>query len=311
MEVKLGHDVIEDAHRPNSAAAPPRSLRTLGLIAAASVLVLGGCGGENQAEFVAGPDDLGHIHDLAVGEDGMLLVASHSGLYRIEDKSTAVRIGDQHDLMSMTVLPNGDILASGHPNLLLDEFQVENRPPFLGLAKSTDGGRNWDELDLLGEADFHALVPTGDGLYAAETSGNIWFQDPNTGWSTLGTVEARDLAIDPSDAQRQLAPNYDDTVWLSTDGASTWMQADDTPAFIEIEWVDVHQIFGVTEAGAVWSAEDPVGPWTEIATAPPDVETFYVDDSGAWWITVHGGEISRSDDQGKSWTTVYAPPVPG
>ena len=192
---------------------------TIGLLAAAIFLVLGACGGGSPEEFIAGPGDLGHIHDLALRDDGILLVASHSGLYQVEDERRAVRIGVHHDLMSMTVLPDGDLLASGHPNLLLEEFRVEDRPPFLGLARSTDGGENWDELELLGEADFHALVPTDAGLYAAETSGNIWFQDPNSGWSTLGAVDARDLALDPSDAQRQLAPDYDGMVWYSVDGA--------------------------------------------------------------------------------------------
>ena len=286
----------------------PNRFGTLGILTTASILLLGACGGGSQEGYIAGADDLGHIHDLALGADGQLLVASHSGLYRIEDVRTARRIGEVHDLMSMTVLPDGDLLASGHPNLRLEEFRVEGLPPFLGLARSTDGGRNWDELDLLGEADFHALVPTVDGLYAAETSGNIWFQDPSTGWSTLGAVEARDLAIDPSNPQRQLAPDYDATVWLSSDGAASWAPSVEAPALIEIEWIDVDLILGVTDAGSVWSAENPAGPWIEIAAGPPDVETFYVDDSGSWWVTVHGGRISRSDDEGDSWTIAYSPP---
>lgn len=280
------------------------------LLIAASFVALAACGGGTD-EFVARAGDLGHIHDLALDENGMLLVASHSGLYRIENESRAVRIGVQHDLMAMTLLPDGDLLASGHPNLLLEEFQVENRPPFLGLARSTDGGQNWDELDLLGEADFHALVPTDDGLYAAETAGRVWFQDPDAGWITLGEVEARDLALDPVDSRRQLAPDYDATVWISDDGATSWTRATDAPALIEIEWIRSDEILGVTEVGTVWSATSPAGPWIEIRSGPADVETFYVDPTGSWWVTVHGGEISRSDDQGNSWRVVYAPPDPG
>ncbi len=277
------------------------------LVALALAILVGGCG-SGDAPTVAADGDLGHIHDLALDENGDLLVASHTGLYRVENETRAVLVGAQHDLMSMIVLPDGDILASGHPNLLLDEFRVEDRPPFLGLARSPDGGQSWDELDLLGEADFHALVPAGDGLFAAETSGNIWYQDPSAGWSTLGAVEARDLAIDPSDPQRQLAPDYDGTVWMIEDGAMSWTPSTEAPALIEIEWTEADVILGVTESGSVWSAQNPAGPWIEIATSPTDVETFYVDASGSWWISVHGGEISRSDDQGGQWTEVYVPP---
>lgn len=277
------------------------------VLSAVTLLFLTACGGGGE-QYVAGPGDLGHIHDLALRDDGVLLVASHSGLYQIEDEGRAVRIGVHHDLMSMAVLPEGDLLASGHPNLMLDEFNVEDRPPFLGLARSTDGGENWDELELLGEADFHALVPTDAGLYAAETSGNIWFQDPESGWATLGAVDARDLGIDPFDSQRQIAPDYNGMVWFSDDGAMSWAPSTDAPELIELEWVEADLILGVTEAGSLWSAEKAAGPWTEIAAGPADVETFYVDDSDSWWLSVHGGGISRSDDRGDTWTAVYTPP---
>ena len=279
------------------------------LIAAilAGAMLLSACG-DGTEDFVAGPGDLGHIHDLAIDDEGGLLVASHSGLYRIEDESRAVRIGDQHDLMSMVMLEGGDLLASGHPNLLMEEFRVEGQPALLGLARSTDGGRTWTELDLLGEADFHALIPHRDGLFAAETEGNIWFRDSTDGWTTLGDVEARDLAIDPANSQLQLAPDYDATVWVSTDSASTWEAAADAPPLIEIEWASSNLILGITEAGAIWSAPTPTDPWVEIASGPVDVETFFVDNSGTWWVSVHGGTITRSVDQGSSWTTVYSPP---
>lgn len=310
------HDPDRPGRSATSSTTPihPMRRRPLGrpaiLLLVAGILVLSGCAGDSD-DFVAGAGDLGHIHDLALDEDGTLLVASHSGLYRIEDETRAVLIGVQHDLMSMTRLPDGDLLASGHPNLLLEEFRVEDRPPFFGLARSTDGGRNWDQLDLLGEADFHALAPVDEGLYAAEATGAVWFRGPDGGWTVMGDVAARDLAVDPANPQRQLAPDDDTVLWVSQDGAATWERAGDAPAFIEVEWVRSDEILGITEAGSIWSASTSSGPWAEIANGPADVETFYVDPTGAWWVTLHGGKISRTDDQGRTWQVEYTPPERG
>ncbi|MFV1990370.1 MAG: WD40/YVTN/BNR-like repeat-containing protein, partial [Acidimicrobiales bacterium] len=204
---------------------------------------------------------------------------------------------------------DGSLLASGHPDLRLDEYPVEDRPPFLGLARSSDGGETWEVLDLLGEADFHALAIVDDGLFAADgSSGRIWYLDAQREWSQLGEINARDLAVGPGDPSQQLAPDFDDLVWISTDGAATWTQAEGAPALVEIEWTAQDTILGIDALGSIWSADQPQGPWSEIALGPVDVETFFIDSSETWWVAVKGGTISRSDDDGSTWTEIYQPP---
>ena len=279
----------------------------------AVALAVSACGSGGD-EAVAGAGDLGHIHDLVIDEDGRLLVASHTGLYRIDNVDQAVLVGsDRHDLMPMTS-DGAALIASGHPDLRVEEYRVRDRPPFLGLARSTDSGKSWEVVDLLGDADFHALTTTETGLFAPETSGRIWHLDDNGVWSQRGEVAARDLAIKPDDPDQQLAPDYEGNVWVSADGAETWTAATDTPALIEIEWIDDDTIAGFTESATVWTAADSAGPWTKIATSPSlpggdiEVETFYVDPLGEWWITVRGGSIFRSTNAGTSWDQACAPP---
>lgn len=276
---------------------------------AAIVATAAACGSGDTA-VVAAAGDLGHIHDLVLDDDGTLLVASHTGLYRIEALDRAVLVGEQHDFMAMAADAD-TLIASGHPNLLLERYRVEGRPPFLGLIRSSDGGKAWQIVDLLGDADFHALVPTDAGLFGAETTGRIWFLDAASGdWSQLGEVEARDLAVNPADPNHQLAPDYDGTVWASIDGATSWTVLDAAPPVIEIEWISERRIVGVTEAGSIWVADEPGGPWTETASAASggEVETFYVDRDGDWWVSVHGGSISHSSDGGGTWAQAYVPP---
>ena len=280
------------------------------VVASAAAILASGCG-SSDTPTVASAGDLGHIHDLVLEPNGNLLVASHTGLYRIEAIDRAVLVGDeQHDLMAMAAQAD-TLIASGHPSLSLERYQVEGRPPFLGLVRSNDSGQSWQIVDLLGDADFHALIPTDAGLFAAETTGRIWFLDETNGqWSQLGEMEARDLAVNPADPTQQLATDYDEDVWASTDGAVTWDLLETAPALTEIEWVSPGRIVGITEDGTVWATDQVDGRWIQTASldAGDEVETFYIDPNGSWWVTVHGGAIFHSTDAGATWDHAYDPP---
>jgi len=270
-------------------------------------LALSACSNDT-GDRVAGPGELGHIHDLVIDEDGKLLVASHSGLYRIESVDRAVLVGsEQHDLMSMTS-HDSDILASGHPDLRLERYRVDDHPPHLGLARSADGGQTWTvEADLLGKHDFHALAPTDVGVYAANTDGQVMLRTPSGEWENLGALAARDLAANPLDPSQLIATDEDGAAWYTADGALTWDPLPDAPAVIEIEWTANGQIIAASADGTLWQTTAPINAWTKIATGPSDVETVHIED-GQWWITVHGGAIHTSTDDGESWAPVYAPP---
>ena len=262
----------------------------------------------DTGDRVAGPGELGHIHDLVIDEDGSLLVASHSGLYRIESVDRAVLVGsEQHDLMSMAA-DDANLLASGHPDLRLEKYRVDDHPPHLGLARSSDGGQTWTvEADLLGKHDFHALAPTDVGVYAADTEGVIMRRSPDGQWENLGALAARDLAANPVDPSQLIATDEDGAAWASADGALTWNPLHDAPDVIEIEWIADDQIIAASEEGTLWQTTAPNGDWSEIAIGPSDLETLHIDND-QWWVTVHGGAIHTSTDDGESWTPVYAPP---
>ncbi len=291
-------------HRTTSNSRKAR----LGFLVATLFLFIAACGGGD--EFVAGPGDLSHIHDLALDDDGTLLVASHLGLYRIEDLDTAKLIGTaRHDLMSMTRLEGGDLIASGHPDLRGDEFRRDGLPPHFGLVASEDLGQTWTVTGGLGENDFHALVPTGDGIYAAEaTTMSIWLLDPAGEWQQRGDLEASDLAVNPSDTQQQMATDFDDKLWVSNDAAASWRQLPDQPDLVEVEWLGDDVAYGIDPAGKIWSTSALDGEWGVITDGPAEPETFFVATSTNWWVTTHGGRIFSTDNAGASWTDVYIPP---
>ena len=105
-----------------------------------------------------------------------------------------------------------------------------------------------------------------------------------------------------------MAPGYDGTVWVSTDGANTWRVMENSPPILEIEWIESGLILGIDEDGTIWSTNSINASWNELVRGPSEAETFHIDDAGVWWVTVHGGRISQSVDQGQIWVDIYLPP---
>lgn len=270
-----------------------------------------GC--SSDLDVVAAAGDLGHIHDLVLTADDDLLVASHTGLYRIEAQERAVLAGpEQHDLMAMAAPDDGTIVASGHPDLRLEEYRVADKKALLGLVESSDDGRTWCQIGLLGEADIHALLPTQEGLLAAESSGQIMLRLPDGTWEERGNVVAADLAVDPDEPDRIVATDFDGILWASTDGGRSWEVVDGAPSLVEVEWTVGGGFLAIDSKGQIWTASTPAGPWDEMATGPADPETLLVDRAETWWVASEGGRISRSEDGGTTWSDVLrALPHPG
>lgn len=296
---------IPEGHQQPSATFDRRT-RIAALVVLAAVVV-SACGAATEA-VVAQAGDLRHIHDFALDEDGTLLAASHTGLYRIEDLDRAVLVGtEQHDLMAMTQNDTGELTASGHPDLRLEEYRVEGKEPHLGIIESLNMGRTWAKRGMLGDADFHAFAPAVDGMYAAEsTSARIWYGDLDGQWKPRGEADLNDLAVDPANPGRVIGTDLDGGLWLSNNGAETWDQQNANIAPIEVEWPIDTTLFAVDRSGRFWRADDPAGPWTQTASGPEaEPETFWIDRAGTWWLSTHGGDIWGSDDTGANWTQIY------
>ncbi len=269
-------------------------------LALAAVIGLATSCGES-ADATVSPSDIGHVHDLVVeGEGNMLLVATHRGLLRLSDGQYRA-VGDEiHDLMAMVEMPDGDLVASGHPDLRLEQYRVEGAPSFLGLVRSADDGETWDVVDLLGEADFHALVATGDGIIGADSSGTVWRFDSDGDGQPVGALpfDANDLAVSIDDSAELVATSWDGELALSDDAGQTWELLAGMPAIIEVEWTAAG-ITGATAAGELFTAVTPSGPFERAGDAPSDIQSLLVSDAGTW-VATHGGQIHRRELDG-SW----------
>lgn len=267
------------------------------------VLLGAGLGGCAATEDGAVSTALGHVHDLAMDDD-RLLVATHAGLYEVTGGEVRQVGTAQHDLMAFTIGNDGVLLASGHPDLRDDELRAPDRPPLLGLVASGDGGRSWAPRSLLGEADFHALTVVEGEIFGLDgTTGRVLVSDDGIDWDVRGEFVGHDLALDPSDPDTLVGVTYEGDLEISSDGGGQWTPVE-SPALAAIEW-RASELVALGVDGSVHVSERPGGPWTEVGALGDSGEALLVTDQG-WFAATEGPAVLRSRDSGRTWDTVVA-----
>jgi hypothetical protein len=276
---------------------------------AALVVLLAGaglsaCGGDSESSGpVAGVGDPGpiHVHGLGVNPaDGALFVATHTGLFRAAlGQSQARRVGDRfQDTMGFTVTGPDRFLGSGHPD------GRERLPPFLGLLRSTDAGRSWDPVSLLGKRDFHVLEAAGDRIYGygadfESREANLLVSD-NGGrrWQQRTPPEPlHSLAIDPDDPDSVVASG-EKGIYSSGDAGRGWRPLTDQAGLLA--WPRADALFLVRLDGSVARSTDRGRSWNQAGQTnghPAALESA----GDMLYVALHDGTIKRSADEGQHW----------
>jgi len=263
----------------------------------------GGGGSAAQPEGTRGPalEDPGpvHVHGLGINPaDGALFVATHTGLFRAapgEERSK--RVGDRfQDTMGFTVVAPDRFLGSGHPDLR------DKLPPFLGLIRSTNAGRSWRPISLLGKRDFHALEAAGERVYGygsdykTRGQGLLVSDDGGRHWRSAEVPEPfLALAADPEDPKR-VAASGARGVYLSEDGAASWQQVHTEGGLVA--WSEAGLIL-VSARGLVSTADEEGAGWRRVGTVggqPAALEAAQEE----VYVALHDGRILRSED-GADW----------
>jgi len=172
---------------------------------------------------------LTHVHGLSYSPDGkQLLVPSHHGLAVYADGYWFKAEGSAHDYMGFSATHDA-LYSSGHP--APDSGLTDP----LGLIKSSDGGRTWQQLGLAGESDFHTLATSyatnavyvsnreantrmsQAGIYYTLTDGLSWQRAADKGRGQL----LHSLAVHPTDAAIVVAAT-DVGLYLSRNSAESF-----------------------------------------------------------------------------------------
>lgn len=260
--------------------------------------------GENVEAEDPGPV---HVHGLGVDPaDAALFIATHTGLFRVaEGERIAVRVGDEHqDTMGFTIVGPKRFLGSGHPDLRQD------LPPLLGLIESTDAGRTWEPVSLLGAADFHILRSAHGRVYGYDVTHDRLLMSPDQGrtWNELVRPgRLVDVAADPSEsrhlvavAQTQLGP----ALFESTTGGKHWSAVASIAGLLA--WPASDRLYVVTRKGEVFVTSDRGRLLERRGRIGGEPAAFLAHDDDLY-VALHDGTIKRSADGGMTWSVRSAP----
>ena len=274
-------------------------------LCAAALLVLGGCrgGGADSA------DDSGpvHVHGLGVDPaDDSLLVATHTGLWRVvPDETEARRVGDlRQDTMGFTIAGPNHFLGSGHPDLR------DDLPPHLGLIESTDGGETWTSVSLLGEADFHVLRRAGKHVFGYDASNDrlLVSADRGRAWQELAKPgPVLDLAVSPADPAHILlsAGAARPGLFESLNGGRSWTRVGDALGYLG--WPRRDTLMLVGPDGVLQVSADGGRSFVPRGAIGGEPAALLAESPTAVYAALHDGTIKRSSDGGTNWSVRSTP----
>jgi photosystem II stability/assembly factor-like uncharacterized protein len=285
-------------------------LGAIGLMAAGGLIWLTRDGDETFSGVPAADPGPVHVHGLGVNPaDGALFIATHTGLYRVEEgERKAQRVGGRYqDTMGFTIVGPNRFLGSGHPDV--NEAREKNLPSRLGLIESTDKGESWQPISLSGEADFHVLRFAGERVYGYDASNDrlLVSSDRGRSWQELdkpGPIV--DLAVDPGDDRRIVvasAGGLEEGLFESRDGGESWRRASEAVALLA--WPGPlylvaagGQVFVSRDGGRRLEHQGEIGgqPAALVAEGPSEL-----------YVALHDGTIKRSTDGGATWTVRSTP----
>nr|WP_156810886.1 exo-alpha-sialidase [Arthrobacter sp. FB24] len=232
-----------------------------------------------------------HVHGLTVnGTTGQVLLATHDGLFDVT-KSPATKIGDTNDLMGFTTAGDkGPFYASGHPG------PGSDLPNPMGLLKSTDGGKTWEQLSRQGESDFHAMTTTKSGIIASD--GTLRTSPDGKTWKTVSAGFTPAVLAGHPGSDTVLATTQEG-IQRSTDAGTTWKPLEGGPVIQFAAFANPTEAVGAEPNGTVHYSADTGQTWTKKGRIEAQVLAIAAvkgdDGSPRIWAATPDGIVASTD----------------
>lgn len=268
---------------------------TAAVLAVTTSLALAACSSsDDQSEAGTVESPFGHVHGIGLNPgDDRVYVASHHGVFRLDDGAPTLVADRAQDTMGFTIAAPDRFLASGHPAIGSDD------PNPLGLIESTDRADTWSALSLAGASDLHAIDTAGNIIYAFSSAGEIMASDDGgKAWRTVLRGQFIDIAADPTEPDRLLATTDAGTlVTITTANEATEVAG--APLMVLIDRTPDGEIVGVDPTGGIVVSDDDGASWESrgsLGTGPQAVSVR----SDTWYAATENG-LSQSADDGATW----------
>jgi hypothetical protein len=293
--------------------------RALALVALAA-LGAAGCGDSSESaanrserlvDFSKRPPFVNSLeHDDETGE---LLLTTNRGFFRIDPESDEVRrvrgtieAGGKRatvgTFLELDLDPDGQLVGSGHPD-------QRTLPQYLGYLRSDDGGRHWQSVSRMGDADLHKIVFKHDRLYAwdAVLSALIVSEDGGRSFTEHFTPRGLiiDFEVDPEDPAHVLAAT-DDVLFSSEDEGESWRPHVRSEGS-RLAWPEPDRLYLAAKDGTVSVSEDGGDSFDEVGRV--DGEPYVIDpvSGNELYMALSDGTILHSEDGGSNWEEEFRP----
>lgn len=256
--------------------------------------------GAAEHEVSVPASSLSHIHGIAFGAAGDLILATHHGVFTVDPTGQARLISEPHDFMGFTRAGPDRLIASGHPA----------GGGNMGVLTSNDGGAEWSSLadGVNGPVDFHAMsVSPADPEVIYGLFGGIQVsRDAGKTWAVSGPAPADtiDLAAAPDDPATLYAGTMDGLM-VSTDFGASWTRSGPEGVPVTaVESTASGEIYAFFAGGGLFR-RDGKGSWIALSEDFGQRVILHVavdGDTPDRLVTVtDASDVLISEDAGKSW----------
>ncbi|WP_104091731.1 F510_1955 family glycosylhydrolase [Arthrobacter sp. GMC3] len=272
---------------------------------AATALALSGCASPapesaSTSSGATAESPYSHVHGISVDPGTKtILIATHDGLYDVTAQ-TPVKLSETIDLMGFST--KGSVLyGSGHPG------KGSTLPEPVGLIKSVDNGKSWEQLSRQGESDFHALTTTASGLVGFE--GKLLTTSDGVTWQEVGTQFQPAVLAGTPTSDVVLATTQQGLL-RSTDSGKSWSPVPQAPLMQFISFAGAGEnmattMAGIAPDGAVYVSADAGLSWAKTGAISGEVETITALETSPGkptiWVATTAGVVV-STDSGATFT---------
>lgn len=198
--------------------------------------------------------------------------------------------------------PN-QLLGSGHPD------KLGTLPNFLGLIRSDDGGKTWNAVARMADADLHKIILRHDKLYAFDAVLSAMLISSDGGKTFKEAFTPRgliiDFEVDPANPDRIVA-STDTELFRTEDGGESWRPL--APAEgIRLAWPDAKTLYRATKDGTFSVSDNGGARWEDVGQVGGEPYEIHTTGPRTAFVALSDGSIIETQDGGKTWRDRFRP----